>query len=251
MRVRYSLIVMMGRPSSRLCFATAVLGCFLVLDGFVGLAPCVLAADLVEPPDPGFSEVDLFAFGGDGRFDSGAQLYAGFGLSGGVSIWAGVDMLNGGPARGGVNVMVTRTLGEGMDLDLWIDLGVHSATHEAEIGRADWTVGSEWSLVAGRLTPYLRIDWYDDGASHIVHLLSGLVVPVDPVELHIELSSERPKEGAWPIHLAIGPNVPIGRRAELQPELSLLGIAGSGRMHWAVSLGVILDPRREGRQAGR
>ncbi len=218
----------------------------LLVLGVVCHGPNVLAADLIEPPDPGFSEVDVFIFTGDAPFDSGGQVYTGFGLPRGLSVWVGADLLNGGPVRSGVNVMVTRTLCEGMDLDVWLDLGVHSSAHEAEIGRADWTVGSEWSMEVGSVTPYLRMDWYDDGAEHVVHLLSGLLVPIGRVDLHLELSSEKPHHGSWPLHVAIGPNVALTGRVELQPELSLLRYPGSSETHWAVSLGLVIDPHRLG-----
>ncbi len=215
-------------------------GLLALLVGLAGYAGRLGAADLIEPADSGFSEVDVAVFAGDSAFDSGGQLYAGFGLGQGLSVWVGGDILNGGPVRGGANVMVTRTLARGMDLDLWLDLGVHSATHEAEIGRTDWSLGSEWSVVVGLATPYLRLDWYGDGGDHTVHLLSGIVVPVGALEVHVELSSEEPDGGAWPVHLAVGPNVWVSRRVELQPELSILSDPGSGGTHWAVSLGLIV-----------
>ncbi len=203
----------------------------------------VTGADLMEPLDRGFSEVDLFWFGGDERFDAGSQLTAGFGLPCGFSLWVGGEYVNGGPLQGGLNLMWTSELAPAMDLDLWVEAGIRSTRPEAELGQANWTLACEWSLEAGGVTPYLRLGRSDDGSRDWIHMLGGVEIPLGCVDLHVELSSEEPPGGPWPWHAAVGPNVFLASWVEMQPEISVVRDRSTGESHWAASLGFVVDPR--------
>ncbi len=196
----------------------------------------------MEPLDRGFSEVSVFWFGGDERFDAGAQLAAGFGLPGGFSFWAGADHVNGGTTGGGFNIMWTGGLAEGVEVDLWVEVGIRSTRPEAELGQADWTMASEWSYRAGGVTPYFRAGRSDDGGHDWIHLLAGLAISLGCVDLHVEISSEEPPGGPWPLHVAVGPNLCMGDWLEVQPELSVVRDRSSGEHHWSASLGFVVNP---------
>jgi len=199
-------------------------------------------ADLIEPWSPGFSDLELFVRAGSRGDDLGSFATAGFGLGGGVSVGVTLSEDNAGPARGGLVAMLSRALGSRTDVDLWVETGMSSSHPEAELGRLDWAVGTEWSYRAGSCVPYLRLSRLDAGAGDRFHGLLGLMVPAGAVELHLELSSEEPDGGPWPVHLAIGPNFLLRPEVEVQPELSIIRDRGTGETTWVVTVGMVVDP---------
>ena len=202
------------------------------------------AADIIEPWAPGFSDLEVAVTAGDQTGDGGVAAVAGFGLGGGVSLGVTMATSNGGSSRGGLVAILTGRLGGRSDLDVWAETGIRSAVREAEVGRVDWALGAAWSLRAGGgVQPYARIS-RADGGTVAWHPLAGVMVPLGRVELHLELSSESPETGPWPVHVAVGPNLKLAPAVELQTELSLIdGRAGAGT-HWAVAVAIVIDPSR-------
>jgi len=211
------------------------------------LATPVAGADLVEPWDPGFSDLELhFGHARGGESIGGTTL--GFGLGQGFS--AGLT-LSGGDVPGAAGLMIawSRTLGGFGDLDL---LGfAQTEVREAEIDRVERAVGFEWSGRAAEWQPYLRATLFWREEARYFHPLVGVRTAVGPVDLHLELSSAEPEPGEpWPLHLAVGPNFEPLPGHELLPELSLIWNRADGRLEPAISVTWITSPAALGRRAG-
>ncbi|RMF86103.1 MAG: hypothetical protein D6739_03635, partial [Nitrospirae bacterium] len=129
---------------------------------------------------------------------------------------------------------------------LWLEAGVTGASQEAEAGRMTWAAGGELSVELAGWTPYLRLDRSVDGGRASLHPLAGAMVPLagGRLELHLELSSEEPEGGPWPVHLAVGPNLHLSEAVELLPEVSVVREGATGESGWAVTVGVVVDPSR-------
>ncbi|MBZ0088758.1 MAG: hypothetical protein K8H90_00105, partial [Thermoanaerobaculia bacterium] len=110
----------------------------LLLLALLGAAPAP-AADLIEPWDPGFADLELFVGFARGGEVNGATTF-GFGLGGGVS--AGVTLARGDqPDNVGFTLVWSRELGRLGELDLFAF--AHSSTHEAELDWLDHAAGFE------------------------------------------------------------------------------------------------------------
>jgi hypothetical protein len=199
------------------------------------------AADIIEPWDPGFSNLELFAVTGDQPGDSGFVSVVGFGIGRGYSLGATLESQGDGTRRSGLIAMASCPLTSRSDLDLWLESGVQSPQADAELRTLDWGLGAQWRLRLPSCTPYLRAS-RGGGGEVCWHFLAGVMIPVGEVELHLELSSEEPDGGPWPVHLAVGPNVCLASDVELQPELSLIRDRGTGYTHWSASVCVVLNP---------
>jgi hypothetical protein len=210
----------------------------------------VSAADLVEPWDQGFSDIELYASHGTDTPGIGMTMVLGFGLVEAFSIGATLSDGADGAARLGVVALYSRRLGGGVKLDLFGETGVQRSA-EAELDSdGDWLAGLEWSLHRATVIPYLRTTMFDAPDSGGFHPLFGLMIPAgNRVELHLELSSESPEGGSWPLHVAIGPNARLGETVEILPEISMLQEREDGETHWQFSLGLVIDPR--GRSFGQ
>jgi len=221
-----------------------VVGLVTVLALAVVSPPGVGAADLVEPWDPGFTDIELYgtaAEGGSSQWVTVAGFGAGHGLSLGLSF---VDEGSGSRSAGAI-VMLTRRVRDS-DLDIWLEAGWDVSAREVELGSVSWAGGGELSTDRGAWVPYARMTCSVDGGTARVHPLLGGMMPFfgGRLELHVELSTEEPDAGAWPIHLAVGPNVHLSAAVELLPELSLVHDRARGENSWALTLGVIVDPSR-------
>ncbi len=208
------------------------------------LAPFVRlnAADLIEPWDAGLSDFEIY-FGGsrdDGLTDF--SLLLGCGAGGGFSIGAFFNHYSGEADELGIVGIWTAQLDRGFDLDLWA-LTAPRIERETISGGVHWEMGSELSWDASKKTIlYARPSLLFSREGSRWHPLLGLMHEYGAVELHLELSSEEPLFGAWPMHLAIGPNVRFSKRLELIPELSIIVDRGSSSTSWAFSIGLILTP---------
>ncbi len=203
------------------------------------------AADLVEPWDPGFTDLELWVSVGEGA-EVESTLVAGFGLGNGLSVGASLSGDADGARRLGGICMLTLEGGRGTALDLWAEGGVRALWREAELGSADWSLGTELSRDLGRWIPYLRLTRWLEGGDASLHPLAGAVFPYlnHRLELHLEISSEEPESGPWPFHLAIGPNFHVNECVEVLPELSLIRDRGAGETHVVFTVGLVLDPSR-------
>lgn len=219
---------------------------FRLLLSMLLLATPASAADLIEPWDPGFTDLELFVGFARGGETLGATTL-GFGLGGGVS--AGLSLARGDePDSVGFSLVWSRALGGLGDLDLFAF--AHSTTSEAELDWLDHAAGFEWSAPAGGAQPYVRATVLrEDGATR-VHPLVGLRLPVGRADLHLELSSMQPAEGGpWPLHLAVGPNWQLADGLELLPELSLIWNRAEDRFEPGLALTWIASPAALRRRA--
>lgn len=210
----------------------------------VASAAAVGAADLVEPWDPGFTDLELYgmvAEGGSRQWVTVAGFGAGRGLSLGLSF---VEEESGSRSAGAI-VMLTRRIRD-FDLDIWLEAGWDVSAREVELGSVNWAGGGELSTDRGAWVPYTRLSCSVEDGEARVHPLLGAMMPFfdHRLELHVELSSDEPDAGAWPVHLAVGPNFHVSSAVELVPELSLVHDRARGENSWAVTLGVIVDPSR-------
>lgn len=199
------------------------------------------AADVVEPWSEGLSNLEVFTtFGGDGPASTGA---VGMGLPAGFSLGVTLAAAEGEALEAGMMLMWTRSLGRLGELDLWgeyLPVG-----QEVELLGAQRALGVEWSGSAGGTVPYIRLSMADDGEERHVHPLVGWMFPTPGnVELHVELSSEEPAGGSWPLHLAVGPNWSPGRGLEVLPEVSVIWQPDGGRDETRVffTVGICFDP---------
>ncbi|NOZ95609.1 MAG: hypothetical protein GXP47_12860 [Acidobacteria bacterium] len=200
------------------------------------------AADIFEPWERGLSDVELFLGTAEGGHQQ-AQALAGFGFGRGGSLGLSVSTDEGSATRLGLLVAVTVAAGKRTDLSLWGESGLAGASLEVELAHADWTAGVQVVHWREGVVPYGVLSLAgEEGVKLRLHPLAGMMVPLGRVELHLELSSQEPLGGAWPVHLAVGPNVHLTPWMEVLPELSLVREAG-GTTHWAATVGFIVDPR--------
>lgn len=197
------------------------------------------AADLIEPWDPGFSDLELFVGHGRGGESIGGTVL-GFGLGHGLSL--GLTLSGGDvPGEAGLILAWSHELGRLGALDL---LGfAQTETREAELDRLGRAVGFEWSAPAGGVQPYLRATLLWEEGERFVHPLLGLRVPAGRVDLHLELSSRQPApDEPWPVHLGVGPNFRLPGGSELLPELSLIWNRAEDRLEPALTVVWITNP---------
>jgi len=226
---------------------TVLAGALAALSG-----AAALAADLVEPWAPGLTNLELHAARADGARRGEVAGVVGFGVGGAVSL--GLLFAEGADDGNhvGAVAVVTRALAGGHAVDGWIEVGRNLTARDAELGSTSVTVGGEWSVTRRRATPYLRFSAAREAGDTAAHPLAGVRLALGArVQLHLELSSHEPARGAWPVHVAVGPNVLLGEAAKLVPELSWVRDRAAGRDEWAISLGVVLDPRLPARRARR
>lgn len=216
----------------------------LRLAGFAALllaAAPVGAADLVAPWDPGWSNLEVYLAVEEGSATTASGV-VGYGAGRGVSL--GVSFVEGEDDGDDVGLIavLTRPLGRAVEADLWLEIGQRLRPREAELTSACVTAGVELSRLGPGAVPYLRLSAARDEGTTTVHPLLGVMLPLrERLELHLELSSEEPEDGPWPVHVAIGPNVLLGRSAKLVPELSWIRV-GDGGSVWGVSVGIVFDP---------
>jgi hypothetical protein len=212
----------------------------------LGLLPVLVpvvtpAADLVEPWERGVSNAEIHFSFGDGSADTAAALL-GMGLPAGFSLGAAITEAEDGAAGWGLIGMFTRRFGA-FEMDLVGELGRHRASHEAET-HGDWLAGTEWSFHRYRLVPYVRATAVGDPESGGYHGLVGLMAPVTKhLELHVELASEAPLGGSWPLHLAVGPNILLPGGVEILPEISMVRDRATGATDWLFTVGLIFNPQ--------
>ncbi len=216
--------------------------CFLLA---VSVALPARAADLIEPWERGFSNVEFFTARTSSAPRTQLNGLIGFGLPGGLSLGTAVSSDSDGTTRLGLVGYYTFALGSLQELDLFAELG-KSDTPEAELNdEGDWLAGLEWSRRGRAATLYMRSSHFGGDGDHGWHPLLGLMLPYgERLELHMELSSESPDEGSWPVHLAVGPNVRLTDRVEFLPELSLVHHRQDDGSDWRFSFGFVIDPRR-------
>lgn len=215
------------------------------------LAPPADAADLVEPFGPGFSDLELFVSSGEGDAATESSGVVGFGLGDHLSLGLTLGAAEGDPAEAGFMLMYSRSLGRHGDLDLWAEyLPVGEEVELAGVNRA---LGVEWSGRSAGTVPYTRLSVVsEEGGDVGVHPLVGLRLPAwRGVELHLELSSEQPEDGSWPLHVAVGPNWQLAPGTELLPEISLIHQPDAGTTSVFFTLGVVIDPSVTGFGVGR
>ncbi len=206
------------------------------------LVPTLQAADIFEPWEPGFTDVELFLGLGEGG-DAQGQALVGFGFGRGGSLGLSISTQEGDAARFGLVVAMTRSLGDDTDLSLWAESGLAGRKLDVELAHTDWTAGFQLVHWRDGAVPYGSLSFVgEEGEDLRLHPLMGLMLPRGPLELHFELSSDQPEGGAWPVHLAIGPNVHLAPWIEILPEISVVRESGGGT-HWAATVGVIVDPR--------
>lgn len=219
-----------------------------VLSAGLASAPAVRAADLVEPWAPGLTNTELFFTTGESAADRELAGLVGFGigphLSLGLSYAAPVD-----GDGGGLILLYTRPLGRWGEVDAWGELQVQTASMEAELGAAERAFGFEWSAPArwsAKAQPYVRLSAARSEGATRWHPLIGLRIPAGRrLDLHVELSGEEPDAGPWPVHLAVGPNLPLSDWFEVIPEVAVIEERGAGGESSVVfSLGVVVDPSR-------
>jgi hypothetical protein len=219
----------------------------------VGVAP---AADLIEPWDPGLSNLELYLLQSGPEGETAVAGLLGGGVGKGVSLGVALQRATGQRSRAVLLGYLTRPLGKNAEVDLFGELGGQEvAGPEGEIRRADWMLGSEWSLPVGRTVPYTRWSLVHQGA-RFVYGLVGVMLPIgEALELHLELDGVVSGGSRGPERIAVGPNLILSPTVELLPEISVLRDRESGEEGWAVTLGLVVDPRgrrsREGeREAG-
>jgi hypothetical protein len=193
------------------------------------------AADLLEPFDPGFSDLELHWSGDLGADDHGAVGVLGFGLGGGVSLALQMEGAAGEVGSSAVSLVFSRSLGRAGELDAWLGRGLGG-----ELAGA-LELGLEWSRDFGGAVPYARIGWHRGGDGGVVALL-GVALDRERTDYHLELAVAPPEADGRPLRLAFGPNVALGEGAELIPELALVRDPSTGDFATELSLGVVLCP---------
>lgn len=208
------------------------------------------AADLVEPWERGFSNIEFFATHASGENGIHLNAVIGFGVPGSISLGGAASRDADGTTRLGFIGFWTHDFGGGQILDVFAEGGISQLSDSELRTKSDWLAGFEWSLSRKGATPYVRTTFFDAEESGGIHPLIGVMVPTgERVEIHWEVSSEAPESGAWPLHLAFGPNVTLNSKVELIPEISMVHQFEDGETDWQISIGVIIDPRRNQGQA--
>ncbi len=208
------------------------------LSVMVFLTPGFLtAADLIEAWAPGLSDFEFYIQTGGEAGETVSSLALGYGAGHGFSLGLILNNEHGGPEQLGAVAFWSRDLAVDRQLDVWI---YSEATPAEDQESNEWQLGIEWSWVSGRMQPYLRpsVTRSEDGY-HWQQLL-GLMLPLDPVELHLELSAEIAASRAYDLRFAVGPNITLSEAVELLPEISWTRHPGSHETSWALSLGCIL-----------
>ncbi len=204
------------------------------------------AADLIEPWEPGLSDLELSQSWDDESGWGETAAVIGFGAGAGLSLGLAATRGDDRATRFGAVAVLTlpRAPGDRHELDLWLETGVVvSSSIDLEQRDTELTFGGEWSYdtTAGSV-PYARLSLSHDGTTQW-HALAGLMIPAgERLALHVELSSEEPDAGPWPLHLAVGPNLCLHDGIELVPELSLIREGGTGATRVVLMLGLVVDP---------
>ena len=210
-----------------------------VLSGFI--VPGLRAADLIEEWAPGLSDLEFYWGGSleDGGTDS--TMVLGYGAGAGFSLGLLISHAGSEADHAGAVAIWSSPKGS---VDFWV-LTTPSIEREIASSGISWEFGMEWSgKCAGANVVYFRPSrLFDDSGGHW-HPLVGLMVPLSPIELHFELSSEEPEEGSWPLHLAVGPNFAVSGAVEIIPEISWINEGHDLKSHWEWSLGVIITMGR-------
>ncbi len=204
--------------------------------------PLLYTADLIEPWDPGFSDAEFYLATAEESGNTSWAAVAGFGAGKGFSLGVLLSHFNGGSTRIGGLAVWSTSISDSQDLDLWAVTEVFS-DREADPERINLEVGAEWSFRTGSAQLYIRPSFFFDGDGGHWHPLVGIMQPVGPVELHLELSSFEPQGGRWPIHLAIGPNFEVSNGVEILPEINLIHGGEPRQTTWVAVLGIVVDPR--------
>lgn len=215
----------------------------LCLVAWSALAAPGWGADLVQPWPLGFSNVEFYLLTERGRRPTISALLGG-GMTERLSVGLAAARREDEQRLAAVALLSLPPRGAA-EVDLWLEVGGSFLPREAEEGSACLTAGGEasWATATG-LTPYLRLTASQDGNRRTVHPLAGVMVPLGTlVRLHLEVSSEKEGGQSWPLHLAVGPNFPLGEGIMLLTELSHIRPGGGGRPAWAGMVGVILDPQ--------
>ena len=203
------------------------------------------AGDLIEPWERGFSNIEFFASHQSEDQGINVNTVVGFGVPGSISLGAAAGRDAEGTTRLGFIGFWTHDFGGGHILDIFGEAGISQSSDGELSNENDWLAGFEWSLSRTAVTPYIRTTFFDPEESGGVHPLIGLMVPAgERVEIHWEVSSEAPESGSWPLHLAFGPNVTLSKKVELIPEISMVHHFDNDQTDWQISIGVIIDPRR-------
>jgi len=218
----------------------------LMVLGFYLMTPDapLRAADLIEAWDPGLTDLELYC-GGDSRNELGnIATILGYGAGGGFSLGLLFNHYNQDTDQAGFLAIWSSRDG---NLDFWV-LTAPAIEREIISSGISWEFGMEWSRDLNRAgTFYVRPSrLFDKGSGHW-HPLVGIMYPLPPIELHIEISSEEPETGVWPVHIAVGPNFRLSRSIEIIPEISFIDeqLATGGRWEW--SLGMIITLGQEQR----
>ena len=215
-----------------------VLGSFCTVWALGTGAGAAGAADLVEPWAPGFTNFELHVAGerpAAGSLASVVGIGVGGGLSLGVGAAVGDDL-----SETGLVLLYARGLDRFGELDLWAE-AVRSAGGGAGEETAT-SVGCEWSRAVGPAVPYARLVGTRTGGETTVEPLLGLMVPWRRVELHLELSATAFEGGAWPVRLAVGPNLPLPDGMELVPEVALEWDPAAADLGASFGVGIVVDP---------
>jgi len=195
------------------------------------------AADLIEPWGSGFSDIEFYAGGNlHGAFDDSAAVF-GFGAPHGFSIGLLFNHYQEGVDEIGAVAIWTNPAA---NLDFWFSAAT-SLEKEEEPGDISWDLGMEWSreLLPGSIV-YFRPSYIYDGSRGRVHPLLGVMRKISIVELHLEISSEDPEHGPWPLQLALGPNFSLSKSIEILPEFSWTWDRSRHERDLAFTLGFIL-----------
>jgi len=213
---------------------------FFVLFMILGPAFTGDTADLIEPWAPGFSDIEFYAGGTRGEGLTAASLVLGYGAPHGFSLGLLGTHFPDDADEVGIVAIWTTDLGDTRDLDLWI-LTAPPIERELQGAGISWEFGFEWSVaMQSGAVWYLRPSLVRQSSDWYSHPLVGLMIPLEPVELHIEISSEEPEGGRWPVHLAVGPNVLLSDTVELIPEFSVIDDRVHSELVWEASIGVIV-----------
>lgn len=228
-------------PRSLRAWAVVACSCWFLVSG----APA-RAADLIEPWAPGLTNAELFVGFGDSSSDREVTGLVGLGIGRHLSFGLSFASLEEDDGTGMV-LLYTRPLGRWGEVDLWGELQMQTTTMEAELGAAERAFGFEWSAPSRwsrGVQTYVRLSAARaEGATHLHPLLGFRIATRSRVDLHVELSGEEPDSGPWPIHLAIGPNLPVNDWLEVVPEVAVIDDRGpGGETTFAFSLGVVTDP---------
>jgi hypothetical protein len=213
-------------------------------------AGAAAAADLIEPWDKGWSDLEFFVSASQAsRANSYASL-AGFGIANGVSVGTFVTGEEGAATCTGLVGIFTRPLSRRMEFDLWAEIGYQDQVSPDE---GDYTLdgaaGTEWSLDLTSAVPYVRLAQAISEDESELTGLAGLMLPMGAMlELHLEMQTELRQGGDRSLRIGVGPNLRLRPYLELLPEISYISDRGEGENAWIATIGIIIDPRRPDRR---